>query len=85
MSEIVRGRVEDHLQRLRLHSVAARLDAVLSEAARKEPTYLDFLDGPTAYTLALSSLDAEGRESRLSSDLLYSPPSYLLHLPVVYR
>lgn len=45
MSEIVRGRVEDHLQRLRLHSVAARLDAVLSEAARKEPTYLDFLDG----------------------------------------
>lgn len=45
MSEIVRGRVEDHLLRLRLHSVAARLDAVLSEAARKEPTYLDFLDG----------------------------------------
>ena len=45
MSEVVRGRVEDHLLRLRLHSVAARLDAVLSEAARKEPTYLDFLDG----------------------------------------
>jgi DNA replication protein DnaC len=45
VSEIVRGRVEDHLLRLRLHSVAARLDAVLSEAARKEPTYLDFLDG----------------------------------------
>jgi len=45
VSEIVRGRVEDHLLRLRLHSVAARLDAVLSDAARKEPTYLDFLDG----------------------------------------
>lgn len=45
MSELVRARVEDHLLRLRLHSVAARLDAVLSDAARKEPTYLDFLDG----------------------------------------
>jgi DNA replication protein DnaC len=45
VSEIVRARVEDHLQRLRLHSVAARLDAVLSDAARKEPTFLDFLDG----------------------------------------
>jgi len=45
VSEIVRGRVEEHLLRLRLHSVAARLDAVLSDAARKEPTYLDFLDG----------------------------------------
>jgi DNA replication protein DnaC len=45
VSEIVRARVEDHLLRLRLHSVAARLDAMLSEAARKEPTYLDFLDG----------------------------------------
>jgi DNA replication protein DnaC len=45
VSEIVRGRVEEHLVRLRLPWVAARLDAVLSEAARKEPTYLDFLDG----------------------------------------
>lgn len=45
MSELARARVEDHLLRLRLHSVAARLDAVLSDAARKEPTYLDFLDG----------------------------------------
>jgi hypothetical protein len=33
MNEIVRGRVEDHLQRLRLHSVAARLDAVLGPSA----------------------------------------------------
>src|SRR5262249_8936296 len=45
VSELARARVEDHLLRLRLHSVAARLDAVLSDAARKEPTYLDFLDG----------------------------------------
>jgi len=45
MSEVVRGRVEEQLIRLRLNSVAARLDAVLSDAARKEPTYLDFLDG----------------------------------------
>jgi DNA replication protein DnaC len=44
VTEIVRGRVEDHLLRLRLHCVASRLDAVLSDAARKEPTYLDFLD-----------------------------------------
>jgi DNA replication protein DnaC len=45
VSELVRARVEDHLMRLRLHSVATRLDAVLSDAAKKEPTYLDFLDG----------------------------------------
>lgn len=44
MSNLVRARVEDQLQRLRLHSVAARLDAILSDAAHKEPTYLDFLD-----------------------------------------
>lgn len=45
MSEIVRARVTDAMQRLRLGSVADRLDALLAEAARKEPTYLDFLDG----------------------------------------
>lgn len=45
MSEIVRARVTDAMQRLRLRSAAERLDAVLAEAARKEPTYLDFLDG----------------------------------------
>jgi DNA replication protein DnaC len=44
MSEIVRARVEERLTRLRLGSVASRLDAILSQAARKEPTYLDFLD-----------------------------------------
>lgn len=44
MSEIVHARVVDHLRRLRLGHVADRLDALLSEAARSEPTYLDFLD-----------------------------------------
>jgi DNA replication protein DnaC len=44
MSALIHGRVVDHLTRLRLRYVADRLDAVLSEAARAEPTYLDFLD-----------------------------------------
>jgi DNA replication protein DnaC len=45
VSEIIRARVTDAMHRLRLRSAAERLDAVLAEAARKEPTYLDFLDG----------------------------------------
>jgi DNA replication protein DnaC len=45
MSEITRARVEEHLVKLRLGHVAERLDAILSDAARGEPTYLDFLDG----------------------------------------
>lgn len=44
MSEIVRARVFDSMQRLRLRCAAERLDAKLADAARKEPTYLDFLD-----------------------------------------
>jgi hypothetical protein len=44
MSAVVHARVIDHLQRLRLGFVAEQLDAVLNEAARTEPTYLDFLD-----------------------------------------
>jgi len=44
MSELVHARVQENLARLRLGHVAERLDALLSEAARKEPTYLDFLD-----------------------------------------
>src|SRR6476659_7881099 len=71
MSEIVRGRVEDHLLQLRLHSVAARLDAVLSEAARKEPTYLDFLDG-----LLREELDAK-QKRRVSMGIK------IAHFPVV--
>ena len=44
MSTLVHARVVEHLQRLRLGFVAERLDAVLNEAAKREPTYLDFLD-----------------------------------------
>jgi DNA replication protein DnaC len=44
MTDIVRARVEERLLKLRLGAVAQRLDAILSQAARTEPTYLDFLD-----------------------------------------
>ncbi|HEY5946164.1 MAG TPA: IS21-like element helper ATPase IstB [Kofleriaceae bacterium] len=44
MSELVRARVEERLLKLRLGAVAQRLDGILSQAARAEPTYLDFLD-----------------------------------------
>ncbi len=44
MSDLVHARVLNSLQRLRLGHVAERLDALLSEAAKGEPTYLDFLD-----------------------------------------
>src|SRR5689334_3137342 len=44
MSELIRARVGERLSRLRLGAVAERLDAILSHAARAEPTYLDFLD-----------------------------------------
>jgi DNA replication protein DnaC len=44
MSVVIHARVVEQLTRLRLRYVAERLDAVLGEAARSEPTYLDFLD-----------------------------------------
>ena len=44
MSEIIRARVEERLLKLYLGAVAQRLDAILAQAARGEPTYLDFLD-----------------------------------------
>jgi DNA replication protein DnaC len=43
--QLVHARVADLLTRLHLRHVAERLDAILSTAARTEPTYLDFLDG----------------------------------------
>jgi DNA replication protein DnaC len=43
-AELVRARVEERLFKLRLRTVAERLDGILSQAARGEPTYLDFLD-----------------------------------------
>jgi DNA replication protein DnaC len=44
MSELLDARVRDHLQRLRLGHIHARLDALLSEAARHEWSFLEFLD-----------------------------------------
>src|SRR5512135_3636007 len=44
MTAVVHARVVEQLTRLRLRYVADRLDAVLNDAARAEPTYLDFLD-----------------------------------------
>ena len=44
MTELTHARVVDALTRLRLGHLAVQLDALLGEAARKEPTYLDFLD-----------------------------------------
>lgn len=45
MKDLVHARVVDHLSRLRLGHVAERIDALLSDAAKKDVTYLDFLDG----------------------------------------
>jgi DNA replication protein DnaC len=44
MSELVHARVTDRLARLRLGNIAERLDSLLSDAAKREPSYLDFLD-----------------------------------------
>lgn len=41
---IVRARVSESLARLRLQSLDERLDALLSDAARKDQTFLDFID-----------------------------------------
>jgi len=71
VSDIVRARVEEHLARLRLGAVADRLDALLSDAARKEPTYLDFLDG-----LLRDELDAK-QKKRVAMGI------QIAHFPVV--
>jgi DNA replication protein DnaC len=52
MKDLVHARVVDNLARLRLGHVAERIDAILSEAAKKDSTYLDFLDGLLAEELA---------------------------------
>lgn len=44
MTDLAHERVVERLQRLRLRHLAERLDAILADAARKEPTYLAFLD-----------------------------------------
>ena len=43
-ADLVHARVVAHLARLRLGHVAECIDALLSEAAKKDATYLDFLD-----------------------------------------
>lgn len=52
MTDLVHARVIDHLSRLRLGHIAERIDALLSEAAKKDITYLDFLDGLLAEEVA---------------------------------
>ncbi|MCY1077036.1 ATP-binding protein [Archangium lansingense] len=42
--EFIHARVLEHLERLRLGHLAERLESLLAEAARTEPTYLDFID-----------------------------------------
>ena len=39
------ARLDEHLQRLRLNTVRERLEALLQDAAEKELSYADFLDG----------------------------------------
>ena len=51
MSVVVAERVQQALVQLRLRSTAERLDSLLSEAARKELSFLDFLDHLTRYEL----------------------------------
>lgn len=70
MSELVRARVEDSLVRLRLRHIAERLDAVLSAAARSEPTYIDFLDELLGEELA------QKRHKRIAMGIL------IAHFPV---
>jgi len=57
MSQLTHARVTEALKKLYLGHVAERLDAVLAQAARSEPTYLDFLDG-----LLRDELDSKQRK-----------------------
>ena len=45
MSDLIHARVCERLVKLRLGNVATRLDALLSDAAKRELTFLAFLDG----------------------------------------
>lgn len=71
MSEIVHARVRDNLAQLYLRHVADRLDALLNDAARAEPTYLDFLD-----SLLKAELEAKQRK-RIAMGI------QIAHFPVV--
>lgn len=52
MKDLIHARVVDNLARLRLGHVAERIDALLSDAAKKDSTYLDFLDAVLSEELA---------------------------------
>jgi hypothetical protein len=45
MRAVVHARVVEQLTAAALRYVAERLDSVLNDAPRTEPTYLDFLEG----------------------------------------
>lgn len=70
-ADIVHARVLESMKKLYLVNVAQRLDAVLAEAARTEPTYLDFLD-----SLLRDELAAKDRK-RIQMDVQIS------HFPAV--
>ena len=61
--ELVHARVLEHLERLRLGHLVERLDALLAEAARTEPTYLDFLDALLREEMGPSSASESAWES----------------------
>jgi hypothetical protein len=93
MSAVVHARVVEQLTRLRLRYVADRLDAVLNDAARAEPTYLDFLDGvlrqevdakqrtrvAMSATALLAALSKGETEGQLADRLMfYTKPKLLI-------
>ena len=45
MTDLMHARVIDHLTRLRLGHVAERIDSMLSDAAKRNVTFLELLDG----------------------------------------
>jgi hypothetical protein len=61
-ADLARARVLEHLGRLWLGRAAEQLDALLSDAARGQPTYLDFLD--TWEYLAVHAVDGEDSKAQ---------------------
>lgn len=61
MSAMVSARVDERLLKLRLGAVAQRLDGILSQAARGEPTYIDFLGALLAEETASTATPCSSR------------------------
>ena len=57
MNALTHARVTDRLSKLRLGNIAVRLDALLNDSAKKDATYLDFLD-----TILGEELEAKQRK-----------------------